>query len=133
MNTSMPKKLQEYINSELYNAELYRSLAKSASNEESKNTILEIAECDRKLADEFIRLYKKMTGYTFEPDPAPINESGTHKAILRGCMNNEIKASEKYRKDYLQTPDNYHLRKAFFNAFNDKLLHSLKLLCLLTA
>lgn len=130
MNTLMPKRLQTYINAELHDAELYRMLAKSSPSEEAKNLLTEFADSEQKHADEFLRIYKMMTGYSFEPEPLPVTESGSYRSILKNRILDEKRDSEKYRKEYMKT-DNYHLKRAFFNTFNDELLHAIGLIYIL--
>lgn len=127
----MPKKLQKYINSELHDAELYRTLAKSLPNEESKNIIMKFADDEQKHADEFLRIYKMMTGYSFEPEPAKVTENGSYRSIMKNRIADETKDSEKYRNEYINTNDNYHLKRAFFNAFNDEIRHAIEIIYIL--
>ncbi|MDD6489769.1 MAG: ferritin-like domain-containing protein [Clostridia bacterium] len=131
MNTAVPKKLQSYINSELHDAEVYRILAKSAPNEDIRNILMRFADNEQAHADEFTRIYKMMTGYSFEPEPVPITESGSYRAILKNRILDETKDAEKYRKDYLQTHDNFNLKRALFNAFNDEMRHAVEILYIL--
>lgn len=126
----MPKKLQSYINAELHDAELYKILAKSSPNEETRNILLRFADDEQKHADEFLRIYKMMTGYTFEPEPLTVTENGSFRSILKNRVLDETKDSEKYRREYMKT-DNYHLKRAFFNAFNDELRHAIEIIYIL--
>lgn len=130
MNTSIPKRLQTYINEELHDVELYKFLAKSAPNEETKDMLFKFADCEQKHADEFLRLYKLITGYTFEPEVLPVTESGSYRAIIRNRIIDELNGSEKYRNEYLKT-DNFQLKRAFFNAFNDELQHAVSIIYIL--
>lgn len=127
----MPKKLQSYINSELHDAELYKILAKSSPNEETRAILLNFADTEQKHADEFLRIYKMMTGYSFEPEPLPVTENGSYRSILKNRIIDEIKDSKKYRADYLKTGDNLNLKRAFFNAFNDELHHAVEIIYIL--
>lgn len=127
----MPKRLQSYINAELHDAELYKILAKSSPNEETRNILLRFADDEQKHADEFLRIYKMMTGYTFEPEPLPVTENGSFRSILKNRILDETKDSEKYRSEYLKTSDNFHLKRAFFNAFNDELRHAIEIIYIL--
>ncbi len=127
----MPKKLQTYINSELHDAELYRILAKSSPNEETKNILLGFADTEQKHANEFLKIYKMMTGYTFEPEPLPVNETGAYRSIVKNRIIDETKDAEKYRNEYIKIHDNYNLKKLFFTAFNDEMRHAVELMYIL--
>lgn len=131
MNTAIPKRLQEYINAELHDAELYRILAKSAPNEETRTILLRFAKNEQEHSDEFLRIYKLMTGYTFEPEPLPITESGSYRSILKNRILDETKDSDKYRREYMKINDNFKLKRAFFNAFNDELRHAIEIIYIL--
>lgn len=129
--SNMPRKLGEYINIELHNAQLYRILAKSAPNDRDKHILEEFSDDCQDTAEEFMKLYKKMTGYKFDPVPVPIKETGSYRSVLKSKIRDEIRLSKRYRKDYLNTSDNLSLKRTFFNAYHTALEHSVGLIELL--
>ncbi len=129
--SNMPRKLREYINSELYNAELYRILAKSAPTERDKNTLEKFADENNQTANTFMAIYHSMTGYSCEPEPAPIKESGSFKTVLRSRIKIEITDSQCYRQEYLNVSDNFRLKRAFFSAYNEALCRCIMIIDLI--
>lgn len=119
--SNMPRLLQSYINDELHNAELYRILAKSAPNERDKHVLEEFSQDSRQTADAFMSVYRSMTGYPFEPNPAPIKENGSYKSVLRSRIRDETEASKRFRREYMNTSDNLKLKRAFFTAYHNAL------------
>ncbi len=129
--SNMPRRLREYINSELYNAELYRILAKSAPSEREKKIIENFSEENQRTADAFMSIYHSMTGYSCEPEPASIKESGSYKTVLRSRIGIELEDSKCYRQEYMNTIDNYRLKRAFFSAYNEALCRSIMIIDLI--
>lgn len=129
--SNMPRKLREYINSELYNAELYRILAKSAPSECDKNILESFSEENRRTANTFMSIYHSMTGYLCEPDPATVKESGSYKTVLRSRIKAEITDSQCYRQEYMSVSDNFKLKRAFFSAYNEALCRSVMIIDLI--
>ncbi len=115
----MPQRLREYADNALYSAELYRILAKSAPTENDKKTLEKFADENRKTADTFMEIYRFMTGYSCDVEPAPVRESGSYKTILRSRIKNEVADSGCYRREYMNVSDNYKLKRAFFSAYNE--------------
>ncbi len=129
--SNMPRKLREYVNNALYNAELYRILAKSAPTEGDKNTLEKFADENRQTADAFMAIYHSMTGYSCEPEPSPIKESGSYKTVLRSRIKIEIADSQCYRREYMNISDNFKLKRAFFSAYNEALCRCIMIIDLI--
>ena len=120
----MPRKLGEMINMELHNAQLYRIIAKSAPNDKDKQILDEFSDDCQDTAEELMRIYRKMTGYQFDPRPVPIKENGSYRSVLRSKIRDEIRLSKRYRHEYLNTSDNLALKRTFFNAYHNALEHA---------
>ncbi|MBR2176028.1 MAG: hypothetical protein IJ861_03665 [Clostridia bacterium] len=126
--SNMPRQLKQYINTFLHAAELYRILAKSAPNDQSQKTLENFSEECRKSADGFSAAYRSMTGYTSDPKPMPIKETGSFRSVLRGRIPAEIDLSKRLREDYLSCGDNFRLKRTFFNAYHDALARTVSLI-----
>lgn len=131
--SNMPKTLGEFINAELHHAELYRALSKSAPNARDREILEEFSDDCQDNADELMRLYKRMTGYKFEPRPSPVTETGSYRTVLRSRIRNETRMSKKYRREYMNTSDNLALKRAFFNAYHNSLEHAVGIIDLLNS
>lgn len=121
----MPKKLSEYINSELLDAEIYKALAKTAQNEEAFKKLTEIAEDEISHAEMFAQIYKIMTGYMFQPDVAKLPALGSFKSAIKSRILDEIADSKKYHADAIENHDKFRLRNAFLKASHDEAMHAL--------
>ena len=119
-----------YINDELIDAETYRTLAKSTNNEETAAVLNAIANDEDEHADMFSKLYKMMTGYTFQPDPVRLPPMLPLKAALKKRIGEETAASKKYRNEALENQDKFRLRNAFIKAAHDEALHAILILSL---
>lgn len=131
MNSSMPKLLQKFINSELHDAEVYRILARGAPNEQARKLLQNMSKDEQSHAENFLAIYRSMTGYQLEPSPAPVKDSGSFRSVLKDRFLDEINDSEKYRREYLNAGSHYRLKKAFFEAYNDEMSHAVQILYLL--
>lgn len=125
--SSIPRQLQDYINEELYLSELYRILSRSAPNEEDRKRLEDFSEECRTTAESFTQLYRSMTGYRLEYHPEPVKESGSYKAVLRSRIRKEMELSKRYRCDYMNVNDNYHLKRAFFMAYHNAMCRAVGL------
>ncbi len=110
------KILPEIINRQIYSAEQYEMLARSARNEREKSILREYAEECRRSASEFSESLRMMTGIPYRPEIPQVKESGTLRQLLRTMIPLEIRRSKKYRELYLQTRDNMQLRRAFYKS-----------------
>lgn len=119
-----------YINDELTDAETYRTLAKNTNNEETASVLNSIANEEDEHADMFSKLYKMMTGYTFQPDPVHLPPLLPLKAALKRRIGEEAAASKKYRNEALESQDKFRLRNAFLRAAHDEAMHAILLLSL---
>ncbi len=131
--SNMPRKLGEFINTELHNTELYRALSKSAPNNRDKEILEEFSDDCQDNAGEFMRIYKRMTGYKFDPRPVPVTETGSYRSVLRSRIRDETRLSKKYRREYMITSDNLALKRAFFNAYHNSLEHAVGIIDLLNS
>lgn len=129
--SNMPGRLAEMIQQELHNVRLYRVLSRSAPNDRDRQTLEEFSDDCQDTADEFMRMYRKMTGYPFHPEPIPLKENGSYQHVLHERIREEIRLSKRYRHEYLNTGDNYSLRRTFFNAYHTALEHAVGIMELL--
>ncbi len=127
----LPEKIGQWINSELYNAQLYRVLSRSAPGDREKQILEEFSDDDQDTADTFMKMYKKMTGYRFIPKPVPIKENGSYRSVIRKRISDEIRMSKMYRNAYMNMQNNYPLRRIVFSAYHSCLEHAVTLLELL--
>lgn len=72
-----------------------------------------------------------MTGYNFEPSPPPVRDKGSFRSIIKDRVLDEINNSNEYMREYMNTSDNFRLKRAFFQAYNDDMNHASKLLLIL--
>ena len=126
--SNMPRKIGEWINMELHNAQLYRVLARSAPNDREKHILEDFSDDGQDTADTLMRIYKKMTGYRFEPKPVPLKENGSYRNVIRSRIGEEIRLSKMYRNAYMNMQDNFALRRTIFNAYHTCLEHAVTLL-----
>ncbi len=129
---SLPRRLGEYINSELHDAQLYTILSRSAPSDRDKEILEEYSDDCRDNAGIFMKLYQRMTGYKFTPKPVPMKENGSYRAVLKGRIREEIRLSKKYRREYLSISDDMQLKRAFFNAYHNSLEHAVGIIELLS-
>ncbi len=123
-NGNLPRQLQQYINNELHDAQLYRILAKSAPSERERRILDDFSADSKNTADALMTAYRTMTGYTFEPHPEPIKENGSYRSVLKSRIREETSASRNYRRHYMNTNDNLKLKRTFFNAYHNALEHA---------
>ncbi len=126
--SNMPRKIGEWINMELHNAQLYRVLARSAPNDREKHILEDFSDDSQDTAETLMRIYKKMTGYRFEPKPVPLKENGSYRNVIRSRIGEEIRLSKMYRNAYMNMQDNFALRRTIFNAYHTCLEHAVTLL-----
>ncbi|MEM1483631.1 ferritin-like domain-containing protein [Oscillospiraceae bacterium PP1C4] len=126
------QKLQVYINAELGDAALYRELAKIAPDENAHVLLLEFAEDEQSHADEFKRIYRAITGHSYNPAVPPVVLKDSYRDILQDRVLDESEDFRKYGKQYLQTTQNIPLRNAYYRARTDENVHALRLLYLLS-
>lgn len=131
--SNMPRKIGEWINIELHNAQLYRVLARSAPNDRDKQIIEEFSDDSQDTAETLMKIYKKMTGYRFEPKPVPLKENGSYRSVVKSRIREEIRLSKMYRQAYMNMQDNYPLRRIIFNAYHTALEHAVTLIEMISA
>jgi len=132
LEMSTVQKLQLYIKAELGDAALYRELAKIAPNEDDRQLLLEFAEDEQSHANEFQRIYRTMTGRSYNPMIEPPVLQGTFNEILRERVIDESGDFRKYGQQYIQTDSNSVLKEAYYRARTDENVHALRLLYMLS-
>lgn len=132
MDMSTIQKLQTYIKAELGDASLYRALAIIAPNETDRQLLLEFAEDEQSHADEFKRIYRQMTGRSYNPEVMPPEMIGSYRDILRDRVLDESGDFRKYGEQYLITENNTPLKNAYYRARTDENVHALRLLYMLS-
>lgn len=113
------KQLQKSINMLLHDSELYRIMAKSAPGEQSQAILEDFSTDCRRSADEFMNIYRTITGYRFEPRPLPVKETGSYRSVMKMRIPAELRASRRFREEYLSAGDNFRLKRAYFNAYHE--------------
>lgn len=132
MDMSVPQKLQTYINAELGDAALYRELSKNTPNENDRQLLLEFAEDEQSHADEFKKLYRRLTGRSYNPEVKPVELKGTYREILHNRILDESGDFRKYGEQYIMSKQNDELKDAYYRARTDENVHALRLLYILT-
>ena len=132
LEMSTVQKLQLYIKAELGDAALYRELAKIAPNDDDRQLLLEFAEDEQSHANEFQRIYRTMTGRSYNPIIEPPVLQGTFNEILRERVIDESGDFRKYGQQYIQTDQNSVLKEAYYRARTDENVHALRLLYMLS-
>ncbi len=129
---NLPSALGKWINTELYNAQLYRVLSKSAPDDRSRHILEEFSDDSRDTAETMMKAYKNMTGYKFIPKPLPLKENGSYRSVIRGRIGDEVRLSKMYRNAYMNIQGNYTLRRIVFSAYHNALEHAVTLLELMS-
>jgi rubrerythrin len=131
MEMTTPQKLQMYISAELGDAALYTELSKMAPNDEYRQLLLEFAEDEQSHAQRFKKIYKMLTGRSYNPIvPEPVLE-GSFNDILRDRVLDESGDFRKYGEQYMITNNNKELKNAYYIARTDENVHALRLLYML--
>lgn len=131
MEMSVIQKLQTYITAELGDAALYKELAKMAPSENDRQLLLEFSEDEQSHADEFKRIYRSMTGRSYNPVVPPVVLEGSYRDILLDRVLDESGDFRKYGEQYIITT-NPALKEAYYRARTDENVHALRLLYLLS-
>src|SRR5574344_856772 len=129
MTTS--QKLESFINAELKDALLYKTLANSAPNSQAKMLLLEFAQDEENHAQNFRYLYKCITGREYFPQEPEVKIEGSFKDILRERILDESADYRKYGEQYLETNNNYKLKRAYYRARTDENVHALRIIDIL--
>lgn len=133
MEMTTAQKLQMYIDAELKDSALYRELAKIAPNETDRQLLTEFADDEQSHAETFKRIYRTLTGRSYNPEIAPPEIAGDYYDILRERVLDESGDFRKYGEQYLETTRNDMLRDAYYRARTDENVHALRLLYMLSA
>lgn len=132
MDMTTAQKLQMYINAELGDAALYKILAQNSPSERDRQLLLEFSEDEQSHAETFKRIYRTLTGRSYNPVVNPPALSGTYRDILRERVIDESADFRKYGEQYLTTENNDMLKDAYYRARTDENVHALRLLYLLS-
>lgn len=131
MNAPIAKSLITYIDAETSDATLYRELANMAPSEDAREILMDFADDEQSHADEFIMLYRSITGRKYTPEVKPVQLVGSYRDILLDRVIDESGDFRKYGDEYLQASKNKALQDAFYRARTDENVHALRLLYLL--
>lgn len=131
MDMTTLQNLQTYINAELSDSALYKELAKSAPNDEYRKLLLEFSEDEQSHADNFMRIYKMLTGKNYMPEVKPPVISDSFNDVLRDRVLDESGDFRKYGEQYIRT-SNPILKNAYYTARTDENVHALRLLYMLS-
>lgn len=132
MEMTTPQKLQMYINAELGDAALYRELAEIAPNDEYRQLLLEFAEDEQSHADRFKKIYKMLTGRSYNPIVQKPKIEDSFYDILRERVLDESGDFRKYGEQYIITNNNSELKNAYYLARTDENVHALRLLYMIS-
>lgn len=125
-------RLRTYIDAELKDSALYKALSMMAPNDDDRQLLMEFAEDERNHAITFQRLYRSMTGRSYNPTIGTPQIIGSYKDILRERVIDESGDFRKYGEQYLQTKHSEDLKNAFYRARTDENVHALRLLYMLS-
>lgn len=132
MDTSViVQNLENFIEAEMRDAQLYNMLAEQAPNENSRQILIEIAEDEQGHANEFKRIYRMLTGRRFSVQVNPIQLTDTYENVLRERIIDESGDYRKYGEQYMLTKQNIPLGDAYFKAMLDENVHALRIIYLL--
>ena len=132
MDNSVTQNLRTYINAELGDSALYRTLSSMAPNNDDRELLLEFAEDEQSHADTFKHIYRQMTGRSYNPAVNPPILSGSYEDILRDRVIDESGDFRKYGEQYITTFKNEELKNAYYRARTDENVHALRLLYMLS-
>lgn len=132
MDMTTAQKLQMYINAEMGDSALYRELADRAPDNMDRQLLLEFSEDEESHADSFKRIYRILTGRSYNPVVSPVILSGSFDDILRDRVLDESGDYRKYGEQYLLSDGNDMLKDAYYRARTDENVHALRLLYMLS-
>jgi len=132
MEMSTAQKLQMYIDAELGDSALYYELAKIAPDETDRQLLLEFSEDEHSHADTFKRIYRSLTGRSYNPVIKQPVISDSFENILRDRVLDESGDFRKYGEQYILTEKNNELKDAYYRARTDENVHALRLLYMLS-
>ena len=132
MEMTTAQKLQMYIDAELGDSMLYKELAKYAPNDMDRQLLIEFSEDEQSHADNFKKIYRTLTGRSYNPDIKPPVLTGSFDDILRDRVLDESGDFRKYGEQYITTVNNDMLKDAYYRARTDENVHALRLLYMLS-
>lgn len=134
MQTTMTiNNLKTYIAAELHDSMLYTELAKIAPTIDDRTLLLEFAADEQSHADEFKHILRTLTGQYYNPVPERVVINKPYRDILRERVIDESGDFRKYGIQYIDTPQNSPLKRAYYRARTDENVHALRLLKMLSA
>ena len=131
MEMTTAQRLQMYIDAETKDAELYRELSRTAPDADDRRLLLEFSNDEQAHADEFKRIYRSITGRSYNPVVSPPVLEGSFDDILRDRVLDESGDFRKYGEQYAMT-QNRALKNAYYRARTDENVHALRLLYMLS-
>jgi rubrerythrin len=132
LDLTTKEKLEIYIEAEMKDAALYKELAKIAPNGNFYHLLIEFSNDEQAHADEFKRIYRRLTGKNYNPVITPPILEGSFDDILRDRVIDESGDYRKYAQQYIQTERDDQLKKAYYRAKTDENVHALRLLYMLS-
>ena len=132
MDNTVAQNLRTYIDAELRDAALYKELAAMAPTDDDRQLLTEFSEDEQSHADTFKRIYRSMTGRSYNPIINPPVLTGSVQDILRERVLDESGDFRKYGEQYLMTNNNDTLKDAYYRARTDENVHALRILYLLS-
>lgn len=127
MKSETLQKLKTYIKAELGNSMLYRVLARMAPDRNGKQLLMEFAEDEQAHAEKFQKIYRNMTGRSYNPEIEPPDISMGYRKIVLDRILDESGDFRKYNRDYAEECKNMKLKKAYYNAAVDENVHAQRL------
>lgn len=125
-------RLRTYIDAESKDSALYRALSTMAPDDDDRQLLMEFAEDEHNHAVTFQRIYRSMTGRSYNPTIGTPQIIGSYPDILRDRVIDESGDYRKYGEQYIHTKTNEELRNAYYHARTDENVHALRLLYMLS-
>lgn len=132
MDIEVAQRLRTYIDAELKDSALYRALSMMAPDDDDRQLLLEFSEDEYNHATAFRRIYRSMTGRSYNPTVGTPQIIGTYPDILRERILDESGDFRKYGEQYIQTKNNEELKNAYYRARTDENVHALRILYMLS-
>ena len=131
MDRELQLRLQNYIDAETVDAQLYRALSRIAPDEDARQLLMEFSEDEAGHAAEFRQIYKNLFGRNYSPEVKPPDISMPYRDMLLDRVIDESGDFRKYGQQYIVTL-NPVLKNAYYTARTDENVHALRLLYLLS-
>ena len=128
INFNLITRLGDFIEDELRDATLYRTLARIAPKEEDKRILMGFAKDEQSHAESFSELYHKLSGKWYQAENEPIVIREPYDRLIHQRVIAESEASRVYGKFALDDAKGKAFRDAFRIASGDEIVHALRLL-----